>query len=244
MIRLLLANGCSFTRGEELEDPGAQAWPAVLGRMLGLPVANLARDWASNRRIVRTTVAQLAARCEEAGVRPDEVLVVILWTAMERHEYYHPGQLMQWYVGGRPIIDNWEDIGPWRSGAGHRPSRAFYKHLYSSEGQSANLCVDWLMLDAFLREEGCQAKYAFATPELEHVPQPAQWFAGHLPVDDTYGGLSPALRDTFTGLASGRGCSPNGFPLADSHRLFATKLADWMRRRSPVDGLFEHVSDT
>lgn len=56
MIRLLVANGCSCTRGEELSDPLTQAWPVVLAGLLGVNYVNLGRDGSFNRRIVRSTV--------------------------------------------------------------------------------------------------------------------------------------------------------------------------------------------
>jgi hypothetical protein len=90
MIRLLVANGCSQTRGAELAQPGRDAWPAVVAGMLGVPHVNMARDGASNRRIVRTTVVRLPTICQEAGVQPDETLVLIAWTHTVRHEFYVP----------------------------------------------------------------------------------------------------------------------------------------------------------
>lgn len=40
--------GCSFTSGQELENPITEAWPAQLGEMLGKPVENLGKPGCSN----------------------------------------------------------------------------------------------------------------------------------------------------------------------------------------------------
>jgi len=228
MIRLLAANGCSFTRGQELKDPATEAWPAVLATALGVPCVNLASDGASNRRIVRTTVASLASICRDASVRPDEVLVVILWTYTSRHEYYAVGHPKRFFSRNHTPTDTWIDINPWRERAGHRPSRAFYDHLWSEEGQVTNLLLDWLLLDRFLRQEGYQARYGYATPDLPVIPEPARWFVPQLPSGTTFGGVPPVKGKSFTELVDDRERGPEGHPLAEGHAIFGRTLADWL----------------
>lgn len=228
MIRLLVANGCSQTRGAELAQPERDAWPAVLARTLGVPHVNLARDGASNRRIVRTTVARLPPTCRDADVQPDETLVLIAWTHSARSEYYVPGKRPQ-PADHHPVEHNWEDIGPWRMDAGHRPSRAFYDYLWSDEGQVTNLFLDWLLLDRFIRLEGYRVRYLFAGPELLGVPEPARGFVAQLPAHATFGGLPPKPGTSFLDMSEGRELGPGGHPLEDSHALFAAALAKWLR---------------
>jgi hypothetical protein len=227
VIRLLVANGCSQTRGAELADPETQAWPALLARELGIPHLNMARDGSSNRRIVRTTVARLPLICEEARVSPQEVLVLIAWTHTVRHEFHVPGKRPE-PTAHHAVDHNWEDIGPWRQQAGHRQSRAFYDHLWSDEGQIANLFLDWLLLDRYLQQMGYIARYAFAGPESPRVVAAAQWFTRQLPVDTTFGGIPPQPGMSFLEMVKGRAHGPAGHPLEDSHIVFAGALAQWL----------------
>lgn len=228
MVRLLVANGCSFTRGQELADPRNEVWPAVLAKTLGVPCVNLASDGASNRRIVRTTVSRLATVCADASVRPDEVLVLLMWTDTSRHEFYVPARRPLFFAGRRAGAGgDWVDINAWRLNAGHRPSRAFYDHLWSEEGQVTNLFHDWLLLDRFLAHDGYVARYTFATPQ-PHVPEAARWFVQQLPTETTLGGVPPGRGMTFTEMAGKRPCGPGGHPLADSHALLARRLAEWL----------------
>lgn len=231
MIRLLATNGCSQARGTEMDDPETQAWPAVLARELGVPHVNMARDGASNRRIVRTTVARLPIVCQEAAVRPDEVLVVIAWTHSVRHEFYRPGTRAQ-PLAAHPVDHNWEHIGPWRRW--HRPTRAFYNHLWSEEGQVTNFFLDWLLLDRFLGQEGYQARYAFAGPEVIRVPEAARPFLRPLRSETTFGGLPPAPGTSLMAMSLDRDRGPGGQPLADSHARFARALSQWIAAELPI----------
>lgn len=239
MFRFLVTNGCSFTRGQELAKPETQAWPAVLAGLLGVPFINLACDGSSNRRIVRTTVASLAQACEEARVRHDEVLVMILWTYTLRHEYYALPQASRFFGRKRATAGGWQDINPWQLKAGHRSSRAFYDNLWSDEGQVANLYLDWLLLDSYLRKERYCSRYAFAT--REGITETAGQFLEQLDPGSTLGGLPPAPKTSFTELVSHRKCGAGGHPLADSHELFAHTLFEWLTVKSPAspttDGL-------
>ena len=54
IAKRLIASGCSFTYGQGLADPQTEAWPAVLGKQLGLEVVNLAQCGASNYYIVNS----------------------------------------------------------------------------------------------------------------------------------------------------------------------------------------------
>lgn len=227
MIRLLVTNGCSHTRGAELADPESQSWPARLGQALGVPVVNMARDGSSNRRIVRTTVARLPGVCAEAAVSPDQILVVIAWTESSRHEYYRPGDRPQppsHHVAER----NWEDIGSWRNDAGHKPSRAFYDHLWSDEGQLTNLFLDWLLLERYLRRNRFQARFSFAHPAPTILPKSSRPFLAQLDGSATLGGLPPCAEMSFLGMIEGRDRGPEGHPLADGHAVFAQRLARWI----------------
>jgi hypothetical protein len=231
MIRLLVTNGCSCTRGEELPDPGTQAWPVVLGNVLGVPHVNLARDGSSNRRIVRSTVARVDGVRSEHLVRPDEVLVLLAWTQSSRYEYYSARERPEQRTGpaDHPVDGNWQRIGPWRQDAGHRPSVAFYDYLWSDEGQLTSLFLDWLLLDGFLRDQGYQGRYAFAFPVAPDIPAPAWQFARLLDGDTVWGGLPPSHGKSFLEMPEGMARGPGGHPLAQAHEWFALSLAQWLR---------------
>ena len=85
-VRLLVANGCSNTAGEELRTPEASAWPHLLAARLGVPCVNLAAIGASNRRIIRTTVSAMLAPAGIGGTGYDGVLFVPVWTVHRHHE--------------------------------------------------------------------------------------------------------------------------------------------------------------
>jgi lysophospholipase L1-like esterase len=228
MLRLLVTNGCSMTRGAELADPATQAWPALLAKNLGIPHVNLARDGSSNRRIVRTTAARLHRVTSDASVAPDEVLVLVLWTDTGRHEFYKLGP--QHTAPENDAVDEgWEDIGPWRQSQRHRPSCAYYDHLWSNDGQIANLYLDWLLLDRYFQYAGYRARYAFAGPACPPVSGPGRWFASQLPLFATFGDLPTKAGMTFSDIARGHPVGPGGHPLAEGHQLFATALARWLR---------------
>lgn len=75
---ILLANGCSFTEGYDLDDP-MKSWPFQLASKLNYNVVNLALGGASNDRIFRTTIEYL-----NTHNKPD--LIVIGWTGFNRAE--------------------------------------------------------------------------------------------------------------------------------------------------------------
>ena len=230
MVKLLVTNGCSCTRGQELRDPASQAWPTLLGGALGIDVVNLARDGSSNRRIVRSTVAQLGDICAERVLQPQEVMVLLAWTQFSRHEYHAPREPPEVVPGPAdgPGDRGWQRIGPWRQHAGHKPSRAFYDHLWSEEGQLANFFLDWALLDGFLQQGGFHARYAFAFPLAGTVPSLARPFTRMLREDTVWGGLPPLPRRSFLEMPDGLPCGPGGHPLEEGHAWFAMSLAKWL----------------
>lgn len=82
----LVTNGCSFTFGDELEDPKTQAWPALLAKRLGLPIVNLALPGTGNDCILRRTTEYLY---ENASTN-SKPLVIIGWSQDWRRE--------EWFV--------------------------------------------------------------------------------------------------------------------------------------------------
>lgn len=70
----LITHGCSFTRGQELDDPN-DAWPSVVAKELNLPLLNLAKNGYSNDGIVQDLV--------ETNIDAND-LVIIMWSWKHR----------------------------------------------------------------------------------------------------------------------------------------------------------------
>ena len=230
MIRLLVTNGCSCTRGEELADPEVEGWPYRLATTLKVDVVNLAREGSSNRRIVRSTVDRVEDLCRARAVRPGEVLTLIAWTQTSRHEYFSANEKPDLGPGPEehPSDALWQRIGPWRQDRGHKPSRAFYDHHWSDEGQLTNMFLDWAMLDAYLVARGFDARYAFAFPIASELPLQPSRFAAKLRSESVFGGLPPAPGSSFLEMTHGFERGRNGHPLAAGHAWFAESLAAWL----------------
>ena len=76
---LLYTLGCSFTYGEELQDPVTQSWPALLAKKIGYDVINHGKPGRGNNYIVKTAIKQVPK------LKPD--LVIVAWTSCGRMEF-------------------------------------------------------------------------------------------------------------------------------------------------------------
>lgn len=89
-VRRLITHGCSFTYGEELQDPSVSSWPALVASQLGIELLNLARPAYSNDAILQDMVAQ-DINLIPAGIQPSwdhyTDLVIICWTTYLRMQY-------------------------------------------------------------------------------------------------------------------------------------------------------------
>jgi hypothetical protein len=239
MAKLLVANGCSLTLGTELADPEHESWPAVLAGNLGLPVVNLACCGGSNRRIVRTTVANLERVCHEAGVGVEDALVICQWTGIDRTEYFRPRK------GDRdpgnaidkrpdlPYEPEWFRVGAWRTEQ-DKGTEAYYRHLCDDTGATVNWLVDWLALDGFLRARGATARYVYGW----HLFQIFKTDLGGeirdlmdlLDPTTIYGDEVYSKGNSFNDANVGGGYAfgQNGHPLAEAHANFAGLLATWL----------------
>lgn len=230
VIKLLVANGCSYTRGAELERPERQAWPAVLADRIGVPVVNLASDGGSNRRIIRTTVTNLGRVCAEHGVGPQESLVVCMWTGTARSEHRCPQSPDRGNRPDRPFETDWHRLGRWRIAERDKASKAYFRHLWDDGGSTIDLLLDWLLLDSYLRRVGATARFCFAWDVLPDVlPPEAVGLAAGIDATRLYGGELRSDRSSFYGSIVGR--YPTGkiyHPLAGAHTAFADLLDAWL----------------
>ena len=115
-IKMLYANGCSWTAGADLEDPSNTAWPILLSKKMEVDVFNAGLGGGSNDRILRTTI-QFTKDWMETN-NPTELFVGIMWTSMYRTEvpfeenknlHYEAIQFGNpWYTGyWKEYKDNW-----------------------------------------------------------------------------------------------------------------------------------------
>lgn len=229
MIRLLVTNGCSCARGEELTNPTVDAWPSVLARRLGVELVNLARDGSSNRRIVRTVVEWLPVILRERSLSPADVLVLVAWTEAARHEHF--ARRLGPFAGGQTVVPfdkDWHTLASWREREGDRPSATFYEHLWSTEGQLTNLFLDWTMMDGLLRYWGVHTRYAFTFPIPRRLPKEARHLAGSLDASHTFGGIPNRSGTAFLQMPREHDRGPGSHPLESGHRWFASVLVDWL----------------
>ncbi|MGX7676582.1 DUF6071 family protein [Plantactinospora sp. DSM 117369] len=247
-IRLLVVNGCSFARGAELAEPERDAWPAVLGRELGIGVVNLACDGGSNRRAVRTTVQHLESIRAAHGIGYDQLLFVNMWTALSRNEYHDSGiedGPVRPDLGVRPALPgelHWQRVADWKAAEGDKPSKAYLRHLFSTTGETVNFFVDWLLLEHHLTGRGVPSRFAFAWEILpDPIPAEAVPVMRALRADLVFGALPPRPEETFREMVFGR--VPFGdwdHPLREGHQHFAAAMLRWLdadeRLRFPLSG--------
>jgi Family of unknown function (DUF6071) len=229
-VRLLVANGCSYTRGAELADPSREAWPAVLAARLGVPVVNLACDGGSNRRIVRSTVEHLRRVCAQHAVAPAETLVLCMWTGLARGECHRRGRDR----GNRPDLpheEHWHRLGRWRVDEGDQASEAYFRSLWDEEGATVDTLTDWLLLDAYLRAHGAVARYAFAWNVLPARPsRQARGLYAEIDAGTVYGGAVSSAGVSFYDLVAGRFETGALYhPLAPAHAYLAGEFDRWLR---------------
>lgn len=228
--RYVITNGCSCTRGEELANSSDEAWPSVLASLLGAQAINLARDGSSNRRIVRSTVERLPLLLAELQAPPGDVLVILCWTESSRHEYFSEAESPERRNGtSEDSLDaNWQRIGIWRDRKGHRPTRAFYRHMWSDTGQAVNFCVDWVTIDAYLRGLGVDARYAFAFPPIDFTSPALRQFESQLPRGRVLGTSDQVTPPDFITLVDHLPKGSGGHPLTAGHRWFAEAVFGWL----------------
>lgn len=230
MIKLVVANGCSYTRGAELGSPDKESWPVVLGRLLDVPVVNLASDGGSNRRIVRTTVANIERVSEEFGVPLSATAVVCMWTGMARNECYGGRRRDRGNRPDLPYETRWHRLGRWRIEEGDNRSEAYFRHLWNEQGAVIDLLTDWIMLDAFLDSRGVAARYAFSWDVLpSRIDEEGRDLISRIRPSSVFGNKIQSKGSSFYDLIRGVHDTGNLYhPLAPAHEYFARQLAEWL----------------
>ena len=124
----LVTFGCSHTRGEGVDDPYTESWPAHLGKSLGMEVVNKGEDGASNKFIQHEVY--------EFNFQPDDT-VAILWTYPDRTcVFYSP-------TSSRKIIPNCEDP----------LAEHYYKHYHTDYNSNFESKVIIHQVNSFLQQK-------------------------------------------------------------------------------------------
>lgn len=76
MIKRIIAHGCSFTYGQELEDPKTQAWPMLVADNFNAEILNLAYSGYSNDGIIYDILRE--------NIKSNDDFVIIMWTWYHR----------------------------------------------------------------------------------------------------------------------------------------------------------------
>lgn len=80
-IKKIVAFGCSFTYGEELENPDKEAWPIILSENIKVDVKNLGFPGASNEHITNNVIDY----CSLNDI--NNTLFVIMWSHFSRQTF-------------------------------------------------------------------------------------------------------------------------------------------------------------
>ncbi|MGY0234561.1 DUF6071 family protein [Longispora urticae] len=235
--RLIVTNGCSHTRGAELEHPEREAWPHVLAAGMGVPLVNLACDGGSNRRIVRTTVGHLADAVRARGVAPEETLFLCQWTALTRAEHFVERRTDPPNRPDLPYEANWHRLGHWRVPEKHAASVSYFRDLWSDEGATVDFFTDWLTLDAYLWRGGFPRGYIYGWDILPaDIPAQARPLMARLDPGLVFGGSLDSSHRSF------RACTEDDFeftayyhPKAPAHAHLAKLCAEWLAGGALLD---------
>lgn len=142
---VVLANGCSFSRGPD-------SWPYALQSIYNFDLVNLAQAGAGNSYIFESTVAEIAARNYD--------LVLIMWTGPNRIDYRVDTEFSTPYTSAyqsrkndwpgkiiEPINDQNYVQKDWVFGSGYLNSKTELRELFSPYYKNVSYPQ---MVDSFL----------------------------------------------------------------------------------------------
>ena len=215
MKQRLLTVGCSFTYGEELPEPAAQSWPALLAKEFDYELTNLGVCGGSNDYIFRQAV--------ESPAMIDYDLVVIQWTERSRTEAWNEWDNKPVNISANPsggvIIDH---LLPW--------VKDYYKYSYNELFAYRNWSVKILALQEYFKSRG-QPYFMVGVSGIPNY-KPYYELRDHFNylwyridtkqyIGWPHKGLQEWYQDTPLG--------PNGHPLELGHRKIADEIAKHIR---------------
>lgn len=101
----LVVNGCSFTYCQGLDNPHIEGWPAILSRMLNVPVVNLAIGGSGNDAIYRRTYEYFY----KDNVKNNKPLYILAFSGSARKEeffYEYQNRKVNDFIGLRLSFDD------------------------------------------------------------------------------------------------------------------------------------------
>jgi len=117
MKKVLYVNGCSHSCGAEISYPGshrtpedlAGSWGGQLADRFGLVHYNDAISGQDNQAIVSTTIHSILKLLDQ--YKPEEILIVIGWTGLERDHYIYENTRYRFVPGCQklPFFNNWPE---------------------------------------------------------------------------------------------------------------------------------------
>ena len=113
----IYAGGCSFTYGDELENPATSAWPNQLAEVLTASINNDSINGGSNARTVYRTIK---------NTQNDYDLYLIAWTDYSRFTFYKSDNNFETNFSSRLIHTKYENEKFYRGWG-----RDLYKYWYN-----------------------------------------------------------------------------------------------------------------
>jgi len=136
--KVLYANGCSFTIGDELINPRSQAFPTLLGNDMNCDfIVNQARCGSSNHEVLRKTMNFLLEYVHTKKLDVEDLTVVIGWSLVSRYEYYD---------------DGWKGLTPNSVSSAEDEPYYYYGLFQSSEQDILRFLWDVSVLQSFLKK--------------------------------------------------------------------------------------------
>ena len=122
MIKLVISGGDSFTFGAELDTdiphlPNANSWANLVAVKLGADHTNTARSGRGNSFITRQIMHHVTEALQQ-GIAPEHILVQVMWTFSNRHEFALANEHDQWdspWFGITPYTAEDESKSDWFS---------------------------------------------------------------------------------------------------------------------------------
>ena len=151
-----------MTYGDELRNRLETGWGALLARRLGADFINLGACAGSNRRLVRMTVEHLPGLVAQHNLRPDQVLFLGMWTALNRFEVFADEADGQRGLPESISDPGWCRIHPAYIARRDARSIIWYRHLQHDLGDRSEFLLNWILLDAWLAARGYHYGFLWA----------------------------------------------------------------------------------
>jgi hypothetical protein len=254
---MILLNGCSFTYGDELQDPANSRWGTHLGKLINRDIHNLSAPGASNSRIFRTTLTFLAEQdlSELEGI-------IVMWSAFERVEMISLHNEHNYDKDSNLINGQFIQMSPSRVGKENRSIvrnyqawETFYGEIYTRETgvvETINYMV-WLKwicdqlkitcLQGWFHEGNRQmvqklfhpSRLQTLGPKLERIAKPAKKKLNTLPNHCMVGARenNGLTFHEFTKM-NGYKTLSRGHPDAEAHKAYAQFMYEYITTNNIV----------